>query len=498
MTEPFPSEPTRAAGSAPVPPPPATPSAAPVDVPLEQPLPAQSVPVARGSVRLWAILAGLLIVGGMTALIGGAFWYAQNYSNDLLAEGQSADAAPQNSNKSDDVFLNPQNAGAADRNNRSSTGSNNADNEEQRREQQARRQAAASRQREEAARRQGQVIAFRTSTKKIQQDLDALLGVTTAWQTKVATLLQSAPGRRIAGSAPHVERFVAVYEKKRLSKSDVATLQARLDTLLRPLKSAEKDADETYVPSKSLTDDVQTLAGEIRTALRQYLQDLLAVEGLLENTAKSEPSKATLQAAITAFHRAEASQRAATVAAARRKARQEADRQLADAEAAKIAAENRVKLLKIKAKKAEAEGQEKALAAEIEAAAKKREAAQKKAALTRQFEREYPTMRGYLIPFTSSGFAQPGGRGYTRTTEKGPVSFSKLQGAGYLKKTIGSLKSFYYSTTANRMNDRPGGAFPNYIGGAGDWGRRQETIQSIQDFLNKYGTILVEKKLLAP
>jgi hypothetical protein len=498
MTEPLPIEPTRAASSTPVVSTPAAPLAGPADVPLEQPVPAQSVPVQNGSVKLWAVLAGLLILGGMTALIGGAFWYAQNYRNDLRAEEQAANAAPQNSNKSDAGFLNPQNAGAADQNNRPAGGSNAAADEEQRREQQARRQAAASRQREAAARRQGQVIAFRTSTKKLQQDLDALLAATTAWQTKAETLLDSASGRRIAGSAPHVERFVAVYDKKRLSKSDVAALQARLDTLLRPLKSAEKDGDDTYVPSKSLTDDVQTLAGEIRTALRQYRQDLLAVEGLLENTANSAPSQSTLQAAIAAFHRAEESQRAATVAAARRKARLDADRQLAEAEAAKVAAENRVKLLKIQAKKAEVEGTEKALAAEIQAAAKKREAARQKAILTRQFDRDYPTMRGYLVPFTSSGYAQPGGYGYKRTTEKGPVSFSKLQGAGYLKKSIGALQGFYYSTTANGMNDRPRGGFPNYVGGASDFASKQETIQSIQTFLSKYGTILVEKKLLAP
>jgi hypothetical protein len=485
MTEPLPIEPAHGAGVAPAPAPQpaaATANAAPQQ-PLEQPVPQPVLPPQSRFNTLTAILGGIVLVGMATAALGFAFWYVNNVRGDNSGtKAGQQNAASEISSKQPTSDSAPPTA---------------ADVQHEQEVEQRRLEAAAKR-REDAARRQGQVIAFKLQGKKTQQELDDLLAAATNWQTKVETLLDGADGRRLAASAPHVERFVAVYDKKRLTKSEIATLQSRLDVLQQPLKSAEKDGDAMYVPSQTLRDDLQTLRSEITAAQRQYKQDLLAVSGLLESTASAEPSKDTLKTAIAAFHRGEAARRAAAVAEARRKAGEDADRKLAAAEAAKVAAEARVKLLKIQAGKAEAESKEKSLNDEIQAAAKKREAARKKAVLVRQFQQQYPAMRGYLTPFTSSGYAQPGRYGFVRTTEKGPVSLSKLQGMGFLKKTIGSLQSFYYSTTANRMNDRPSGAFPQYVGGASDWARKQETVQTVQDFLNKFGTIMVEKKLLAP
>jgi hypothetical protein len=438
---------------------------------------------------VWAILAGVLMVGVLSVMVGGAFWFAQNYRNDVRGTKPGSKDAVAGKNSA---------TGAAGKRQAVVGKPLTAADVRREQEDEQRRLEAAAHRREESARRQGQVIAFRLVGKTIQQELDDLLAAEKSWQTQVETLLEGADGRRLAGSAPHVERFVAFYEKKRLTKSEIAALQSRLDVLQQPLRSAEKDGDATYAPSQTLRDDQQTLRNEITAALRQYQQDLLAVSGLRQSTASLEPSAGTLKTAIAVFHRGEAANRAATVAEARRKAREESNRKLADAEAAKVAAEARVKLLRIQAGKTEAESKAKSLADEIQAAAGKREAARLKATLTRQFEREYPAMRGYLTPFTSSGYAQPGRYGFKRTTEKGPVSLSKLQGMGYLKKEIRALQSFYYATTANRMNDRPHGAFPQHFGGAADWARKQETIQTIQNFLNKYGTIMVEKKLLAP
>lgn len=497
MTEQFPAEPARTEGSVPVAPQPAQQEPAEqesagdqAERALEQPIP-QLVPVRNTSVMLWAVVAGVLLLGGMTALVSGAFWYAQNYRNEQSPSKKSPEDDNQSLTESSKTRGTDWGGSSGKSDQRSPINPSTSADQERRREQESRRK-------EESARRQGKVIAFRSLVKKTQQDLDALLAAVIGWQTNVKTLLASANGRRIAGSAAHVERFVSVYEKKRVAKSDVEAFQARLNVLQQPLRDSDKESSSTYAPSKEFTDDVQTLKAEIQTALRPFQQDRLAVDGLLESTANLEPSKTTLQDAIAAFHRSEASRRAKTVAAARLKAQKEMDRKLAEAEAAKVAAEGRVKLLKIKAGKAKVEGTEKALAAEIQAAAKKREAARKKAELTRQFDRVWPRMRGFLVPFTSSGYAQPAKRGFKRTVTKGPVSFSKLQGAGFLKKDINSLKTLYYATTANRMNDRSSGAFPRYFGGAQDWARRQETIQTIQDFLNKYGTIMVEKKLLAP
>jgi hypothetical protein len=104
-------------------------------------------------------------------------------------------------------------------------------------------------------------------------------------------------------------------------------------------------------------------------------------------------------------------------------------------------------------------------------------------------------MQTYLVPFTAPGYTQPQGGRFERTAQEGPVSLGKLAGSGFLEPTVNSLEGFYYATTANAQNDRPHGGFPVY---GVKFATTQPLLQRIQDFLNKYGEIMVEEKLLAP
>ena len=74
---------------------------------------------------------------------------------------------------------------------------------------------------------------------------------------------------------------------------------------------------------------------------------------------------------------------------------------------------------------------------------------------------------------------------------------SRLRGRGLLEPTVPSQKALHYLITANAMNDRELGGFPEYVGGAGDFEGKQVTITRAQGFLIKYGRLMIEKGMLA-
>jgi hypothetical protein len=90
------------------------------------------------------------------------------------------------------------------------------------------------------------------------------------------------------------------------------------------------------------------------------------------------------------------------------------------------------------------------------------------------------------------GYTQPGNDGYRATTVNGPVSFSALQGSGFLNDDVASLEKFQGKT--KRESRRPQGAFPWTLN---EFHKDQATMQRIQYFLRDYGDIMVEKGYLA-
>lgn len=490
MTEQFPTEPARTERANPAAPRPAEQTTERQTRRLEQPIPAQAVPVRSWSVMLWAIVAGVIILGGMTALIGGSFWYAQNYRNELRAEthgpqggeGGEASSAP---------FADNAAAGTT-----GSSGGGEQDAVAAAAEKERRLGEEAQR-REEEARRQGQIIALRSLIDKTQRDLDDLLKSFNDWQNQVEPLLEGPKGRRIAGSAPHLERFVGVYEKERPSKSEISAYQDRLDALRGPLESATGDSAGVYAPSPELAGEVRDLDGEILAALRQYKQDNLAVESIVESCAEIDPSESTLTNAIRAFSKAEQDRRIEMMAESRRQASEKINRELAAAEAAKVEVEGRVELLEIKMQQQQAEDEFKELTALAADQAKAREAAREKAQLERDFVRDLPQIRKYLPAFLAEGYTQPDQYGAASpTSKKGPMSLSAMRSAGALREDVGGLSRLNIIASGSR-NDRPVGGFPPWYGNVVSE-KNIPYVQTAQKYLLKYGDLMVEKGLLAP
>lgn len=331
-----------------------------------------------------------------------------------------------------------------------------------------------------------------------RSDLTMLKAQLAAWNEVLNPLMNNDRGRVLASDPDRLRMVATILENSPATEEQVASWERNLMTLLEPLQESADEA-ALRLPDEFVS-ELDALLGVVRQAREDLTSRRATINTILAQIGPDLPQSEspTLREALERSRGEEAQKRAVAIAEAQRQARADADKKLAEAEAARVEAENRVKLLESQARKEEAEGIERKLADARAEAAKQREDARQKAELIRRFEHEWPRMQTYLVPFTSAGFTQPGGRGFERTTEKGPVSFGRLQGAGVLDRDINSLKKLYYSTTANGMNDRDHGGFPKYFGGAQDWNRKHPTIQLVQDFLNEFGPIMVEKGLLAP
>ena len=64
-----------------------------------------------------------------------------------------------------------------------------------------------------------------------------------------------------------------------------------------------------------------------------------------------------------------------------------------------------------------------------------------------------------------------------------------------LTPTAKARAGLYYIVGTN--NDRDLGSFPRYRGGAQDVQSRQSTMMRVQELVNKYGELMVEKGMLA-
>jgi len=133
--------------------------------------------------------------------------------------------------------------------------------------------------------------------------------------------------------------------------------------------------------------------------------------------------------------------------------------------------------------------------ADLEAQKQQRQAAIAKAALEREFQRDLPQIRSLLRPLITDGLTQPGRNNFEPADKKGPVSLAKLRGTGALAPTAKARAGLYYIVGSN--NDRDLGSFPRYRGGAQDVQSRQSTMMRVQELVNKYGELMVEKGMLA-
>lgn len=325
-------------------------------------------------------------------------------------------------------------------------------------------------------------------------------GAVGTWRRTTSELLTTDKGKSVAASPEALARFRSLLALERPDPAVAEALAKRLEPIKAFLEKAQAADDGSYAPSEDLIARVQAVNTEARKAAEIYEDHNRKLGAILADApATSEAQTPTLKSALEDLERRFAAEEAAAILEATEQARKERAVKLA---AEKAKTEEQITAAQLKAAEAERavtlreladrEAAAKAMAAEQE---RLRERARQKAELERKFQAALPEIRQLLRPFITDGWTQPGkGEGYTRTVNKGPVSYGLLKGAGHLEKNVRAVGKFRYAASANGWNDRDLGSFPSY----GTYEKGAEAALRAQDLLNEFGELMVEKKMLAP
>ncbi len=329
------------------------------------------------------------------------------------------------------------------------------------------------------------------------------------WDDDVLSLLTDSKGQLLAANADLVRQYRAIESQPRSDRQHADHVRQAINTLTESVRLAFADHLNAYRPKDTMLTRLDELTQKATAGRDEYRRARLQVKTLLSTArARGVPGKDTLQLAITAQKSRELREANALLERETEKARMAANATVAQAKADTIRAKGEgaasIERAREKANRLRDEQEAKRIDDEEAAARRKRDDdlqaeidRKNRELLVRQFEREWPAMKTYLTPFVTPGFAQPTSKdSWKREAEKTPVSFGALQAARMLEPGFESLRKLMYKTSANGWNDRPMGGFPQYRGG--DPRKSQELLQRIQNFLNKYGDIMVKKELLTP
>lgn len=325
-----------------------------------------------------------------------------------------------------------------------------------------------------------------------------------AWDALMSNLNQGEAGRALASQGHLVKRYRAIIEGERPSREEAETVRAAASDLLVPIQAALEDPIDAVSPAPEISEQLAKMLEKAKEGRDAYRKPRIQVEVLVSTAAAAGGAGGrTLPEVIREQEEEEAVQATTLIEAEIAKAEEEKTKAIAEASRLRVEAEKRAEVNRINAETEAARllGEQEAARIRDEAAialAEMKDKAETRAfeareALRREaFEREWPSMQSSMVPFTSTGYTQPGNDGYQSTTVEGPVSFAALKGSGYLNDHVDSLRNFQYKTRT--QSRRPQGAFPWTLN---EFDKDQPALQKIQSFLREYGDIMVEKGYLA-
>jgi hypothetical protein len=322
------------------------------------------------------------------------------------------------------------------------------------------------------------------------------------WQTRSASLLGGDPGRRIAGSPAHVKLAVELFSQDPLDAAALGTWEQQIAALTAPLESGSQYVELT----PDFINAIYDLGQRLTEATAKIDQQLQLLEALTQESSSLPLAQQTLEETLQNEKEKAARDEAERLAAVREKARREAEEEkavrIAALEREVVAAESKREEEKLQAEKERIEqltqaekrqaaeeaklreAQQRAVEAGLAAEATRVEEAIQEAQLEREFQRDLPQIKAYLIAFTADGFVR-------RESGKGPMSLAFLKGKGALDATDEGMRMMQLLATGT--NDRPLGAMPE-----GTMVSGLPHLNRASELLRKYGDLMVKKKMLDP
>lgn len=363
----------------------------------------------------------------------------------------------------------------------------------------------------------GQVSVVRQQLLKMKRSL-------ADWDARYGSLMSGDLGRRIVGSAVHLEIVRGILLQERPTVEKLTEYQVAIDELAPLLEGSSQDPGAEIIITTDHQQKITDAATWLKEGLARLEQHNLTIEAVLRETATLPPAKFTLKQLLDSEdetarlkHAAELN---AILTAAEAEAREEQKRRVEQAHREVIEKETILKE-EIEKHKKEKLAEEARLADEAhqqslritqqaaadqmrlaDEAAKARKArvdvdiaaiqkAMDKAVLEAEYEHDLALIKSHLQAFITPGHT------YRSDGTNGPMSLSFLISDGALRQDRKGMERIFW--LAHRENDRPPGAIPYFLGGDVNWKDvDKRPVETAQKFLNKYGELLVEKKLLDP
>lgn len=180
--------------------------------------------------------------------------------------------------------------------------------------------------------------AFVDKGTEVLSACDAATQAVSKWEKEITPLLTNSDGKYIAADKNAIRAFRATYSQSRPSGKEIQTIRTSTEALIAPAQKALADDGSLYRPSDdaaTLLEGYKTQLQALLTAYSEHHAALFAIASAAKRN--SAPASITLQEATTELEAHEAGERAQAVAVAAESARKDANKKLADAEAAKTA-----------------------------------------------------------------------------------------------------------------------------------------------------------------
>jgi len=302
-----------------------------------------------------------------------------------------------------------------------------------------------------------------------------LEGELASWTKNIGSLLDDPRGQKIAANEDRIDAFEIAWNKMRISEGAASDFRTQIKTLMSPVEAQLDKEQPLLAPDPNIIKQLESIEASIQQSIDEVKQSRFPIERLVERAereGKSSPLK--LRAAIADLAARRAEEKTLKALAVEKAASRQEEKDNARLEETKMAARKRVV--------------EDQLAKEKDSAS---DAIKKKELEARAGSQETRTLLAY---FLARGYVQPDG---TQTTEKRPISFSKLDAKGCLEDTPdGQEKLLIYALTNRNEELRPKWSDSPAIRLLTD--ERRQKLVEVQKALIELGPTLVELKLLDP
>jgi hypothetical protein len=348
-----------------------------------------------------------------------------------------------------------------------------------------------------------------TQVKSTRQRLQKLKTLQADWEAKTVSLLTGDSGRRIAASPTHLDLVAGLLDRERPTADQIVQWELQLEQLGTPVEQSLQDEKSKIAIVPEHAQQLTDLSQQVAKSLAEFERQQLLVDAVTKETAKTAPATTTLDEVLRQRWTVAEQARASQIASAKAEAEKAQTERLAAMEKEAIEAQTKRKELKQQAEQAQAdqlakvdveriaeetrikEAKQRAVVAGLKDEVLRIEEATRQAQLEQEFERELPDIRAHLKPmFAASNYQPIAGAMRRLTNTKGPMSLNAIRTAGALAEGRNGLFSLH--ATVNTDPERKKIGWPEFTTDS------TEFLIHAQQYLIKYGDIMVKKGMLAP